>query len=208
MKAVEAYGELRRLDRPVFTTREAAALWRSEQTSASRRLGRLERAGLLRRVQRGLWALDPEIDPGLVGPYLTAPLPSYVSLFSALAEQGMIEQVPRQISLVSPARPRRIVTSLGIYVVHRLAPELFGGFQGSERSGYLAKPEKALFDLVYIRAAAGSRAHLPELSLPAGFDRRELDHWCERIESGRLRTLVSRRLRELLPGRRLPNRLR
>jgi large subunit ribosomal protein L33 len=55
------------------------------------------------------------------------------------------------------------VTSLGIYVVHQLAPELFGGFRGADRSGYLAQPEKALFDLVYVRAAAGSRAHLPEL---------------------------------------------
>ena len=198
MRPAEAYADLRRLDNPVFTTREAAALWRDEQTSTSRRLGQLEKAGLVRRIQRGLWALDPEIDPHAVGPYLTAPLPSYVSLFSALAEHGMIEQIPRQISLVSLARPRRIVTSLGVYVVHQLAPELFGGFGGSERGGYLARPEKALFDLVYVRAASGSRAYLPELSLPEDFDRGELSRWVERIESRRLRTLVARRLRELL----------
>ncbi len=198
MKSADAYGELRRLGQPVFTTREAAALWRSEQTSASRRLGSLEKAGLVRRIRRGLWALDPEIEPGVAGPYLTAPLPSYVSLFSALAEHGMIDQIPRQISLISLARPRRILTNLGVYVVHQLAPELFGGFRGSERSGYMARPEKALFDLVYVRAAAGSRAYLPELSLPVGFDRGELGRWSERIESQRLRTLVSRRLRVLL----------
>jgi predicted transcriptional regulator of viral defense system len=198
MKAAEAYAELRRLDRPVFTTREAAAVWRDEQTSASRRLVGLERAGLVRRIQRGLWALDPEIEPRVVGPYLTAPLPSYISLSSALAEHGMIEQIPRQISLVSLARPRRIVTSLGVYVVHQLAPELFGGFDGGERSGYLARPEKALFDLTYVRAAAGSRAHLPELLLPEDFDRSELNRWSERIANQRLRTLVTRRLRELL----------
>jgi predicted transcriptional regulator of viral defense system len=198
MKPAAAYAALRQLDRPVFTTREAAALWRGEQASVSRRLGSLEKAGLVRRIQRGLWALDPEIEPRVVGPYLTAPLPSYISLFSALAEHGAIEQIPRQISLVSLARPRQIVTSLGVYVVHQIAPELFGGFMGAERSGYLARPEKALFDLVYIRAAAGSRAYLPELSLPEGFDRGELKRWVERIESQRLRTLVARRLRELL----------
>jgi predicted transcriptional regulator of viral defense system len=186
------------LDRPVFTTREAAALWRGAQTSASRRLGSLEEAGLVRRIQRGLWALDPSIEPAVVAPYLTAPLPSYVSLFSALAEHGMIEQIPRQISLASLARPRRIVTSLGVFVVHRLAPELFGGFRGTGSSGYLATPEKALFDLVYVRAAAGSRAFLPELTLPAHFDRAEFGRWSSRIESRRLRTLVTRRLRELL----------
>lgn len=198
MKAAEAYGQLLQLDRPIFTTREAAALWRTEQTSASRRLGRLEKAGLLLRIQRGLWALDPGIEPRIVGPYLTTPFPAYVSLFSALAEHGMIEQIPRQISLVSLARPRRIRTSLGVYAVHQLTPELFGGFEGNEREGYLARPEKALFDLAYVRAAAGSRAYLPELFLPEGFDRDELNRWSERIESPRLRTLVLRRVCELL----------
>lgn len=198
MRSAEAYAEVRRLDRPIFTTREAAALWRDEQTSASRRLGRFEKAGLTRRIQRGLWTLEPEIEPRVAAPYLTAPFPSYVSLFSALAEHGMIEQLPRQISLVSLGRPRRIPTSLGVYVVHQIAPALFGGFEGSGRSGYLAQPEKALFDLVYVRAAAGSRAHLPELSLPPGFDRGELTRWSDRIEDKRLRTMVARRLRELL----------
>lgn len=198
MKPVDAYAELRRLAQPVFTTREAAALWRSEQTSASRRLGSLEKTGLVRRIQRGLWALDPEIDPGIVGPYLTAPLPSYISLFSALARHGMIEQIPRQISIVSTARPRRIVTSLGVYAVHEVTPALFGGFEGSEGSGFVARPEKALFDLVYVRAAAGSRAHLPELSLPPRFNRTEVKKWAGRIENKRLHTLVTRRLRELL----------
>lgn len=194
MKTADAYAQLRRLGRPVFTTREAGALWHSGQTSASRRLGRLEEAGLARRIQRGLWTLDLEIEPRVVGPYLTAPLPAYVSLFTALADHGMVEQIPRQISLASLARPRRILTSLGAYEVHQLAPELFGGFEGTEGDGFLATPEKALFDLVYVRAAAGSRAHLPELYLPGDFDRGLLEDWNRRIPSPRLRTIVSRHL--------------
>jgi predicted transcriptional regulator of viral defense system len=198
MRPLEAYADLRRLGQPVFTTREAAAAWRSEQTSASRRLTSLQENGLIRRIQRGLWALDPEVEPAVVGPYLTAPLPSYVSLFSALYRHGMIEQIPRQVSIVSTNRSRRIVTTLGVFVVHQVAPRLFGGFGGTERSGYLAVPEKALFDLVYVRAAAGSRAHLPELSPPSSFDRSELNRWCGRVEDKRLRTIVSRRARELV----------
>jgi predicted transcriptional regulator of viral defense system len=197
VKVADAYAELRRLDRPVLSTREAAALWGSEQTAASRRLASLADAGLVLRVRKGLWALDSEIEPFALGPYLTAPLPSYVSLWSALSVHGMIEQVPRQISLISPARPRRIVTTLGTYVVHRLTPELFGGYTHTER-GYLASAEKALFDLVYVRTAAGTRARPPELSLPGNFDRANLDPWIARIESPRLRTLVGRRLRDLL----------
>jgi predicted transcriptional regulator of viral defense system len=197
VKAADAYAELRRLGRPVLSTREAAALWGSEQTAASRRLASLADAGLVLRIRKGLWALDSEIEPFALGPYLTAPLPSYVSLWSALADHGMIEQVPRQISLISLARPRRIVTTLGTYIVHQLTSELFGGYTDTER-GYLASAEKALFDLVYVRSAAGTRAHPPELSLPEDFDRAKLDPWIDRIESPRLQTLVKRRLRDLL----------
>jgi predicted transcriptional regulator of viral defense system len=197
VKAADAYAELRRLGRPVLSTREAAALWASEQTAASRRLASLADAGLVLRVRKGLWVLDSEIEPFALGPYLTAPLPSYVSLWSALADHGTIEQVPRQISLISLARPRRIATTLGTYVVHQLTPELFGGYTHTER-GYLASAEKALFDLVYVRTAAGTRARPPELSLPEDFDRAKLAPWIDRIESPRLRTLVSRRLHDLL----------
>jgi predicted transcriptional regulator of viral defense system len=197
VKAADAYAELRRLGRPVLSTREAAALWGSEQTAASRRLASLADAGLVLRIRRGLWALDSGIEPFSLAPYLTAPLPSYVSLWSALADHGMIEQVPRQISLISLARPRRIVTALSTYIVHQLTPELFGGYAHTER-GYLAGAEKALFDLVYVRTAAGTRARPPELSLPGAFDQAKLDLWIARIKSPRLRTLVMRRLRDLL----------
>lgn len=198
MRATDAYGELLRLDRPIVTTREAAARWRVEQRTAGRRLRAMEEAGFVRRLRRGLWALDPDIGPFVVPPYLTAPFPAYVSFWSALSQHEMIEQVPRQVSVASLARPRRIPTSLGVYAVHHLAPELFGGYEGSEEHGYMATPEKALFDLVYIRAAAGGRAYFPELSLPRGFDAARVKEWTAQIEAARLRTLVSRRLRDVL----------
>jgi len=188
------------MKRPIVTTREAATRWQVEQRAAGKRLKAMEEAGLVRRLRRGLWALDPEIEPFAVAPFLTAPLPAYVSLWSALARHGMIEQIPRQISVASLDRSKRVVTSLGVYAIHHLAPDVFGGYEGSEDTGYLASPEKALFDTVYVRAAAGSRAFFPELSLPPGFDPAQLEIWTGRIESARLRTLVSRRLRETLTG--------
>lgn len=198
MRPTDAYGDLLRMDRPVVTTREAATRWRTEQGNAGRRLRSLEEAGLVRRLRRGLWALDRDVDPFAVAPFLTAPFPAYVSFWSALSRHGMIEQIPRQVSVASLDRPRRIVTSAGTYEIHRIAPELFGGFDGSEATGYLANPAKALFDTVYIRAAAGSRAFFPELSIPPAFDQAQIDEWIGRVRSPRLRTLVSRRLGDVL----------
>ncbi|MFL5899475.1 MAG: hypothetical protein ACJ76D_13645 [Solirubrobacterales bacterium] len=198
MKPIEAYAELARMERPVLTTREAATRWGTERVTAGRRLRVMEAAGLVRHLRRGLWTLDPDLEPFALPPFLTAPYPAYVSFSSALARHGLIEQIPRQVSAASLDRARRIETSLGTYEIRHLAADVFGGYRGSEREGYLASPEKALFDAIYTRAAAGGRAYFPELSLPADFDRGELRGWAERIESKRLRTIVARRVREVL----------
>ncbi|HEV7770741.1 MAG TPA: hypothetical protein VGO66_08810 [Solirubrobacterales bacterium] len=202
MTPVGDYGQLLRLDRPVITTSEAAAVWQTSGRTAGRRLEAMDEGGLVRRLRRGLWALDPGIPPFAVAPFLTAPFPAYISFWSAFARHQMIEQIPRQVSVASLDRARSIATTVGTYEIHHLAPELFGGFDGFEGSGYLAMPEKALFDAVYVRAASGTRAFFPELSLPAGFKDGELEKWTERIESARLRTLVSRRLGEVLSAAR------
>jgi predicted transcriptional regulator of viral defense system len=201
MKATDAYGDLLKLGRKVVTTAEAAARWRAEQRTTGKRLRGLEQAGLVLHLRRGLWSLDLDLDPFVLPPFLTAPLPAYVSFWSALARHEMIEQIPRQIWVASPGRPRRVATSIGTYEIHHLAPELCAGFDGRDDLGYVAEPEKALFDTVYVRAAAGSRAYFPELSLPAGFSRARLEQWVERITSARLRTLVSRRLHEVVPAK-------
>lgn len=198
MTPISDYGQLLRLDRPVLTTGEATAVWQTTGRTAGRRLKAMAEAGLVRCLRRGLWALDPEVPPFAVAPFLTAPFPAYVSFWSALARHQMIEQIPRRVSVASLDRARSIVTTVGTYEIHHLAPGLFGGFDGSQDFGYVATPEKALFDAVYVRAVSGPRAFFPELSLPGGFSDGELEQWTERIESGRLRTLVSRRLGEVL----------
>ena len=179
MRATDAYAELLRLDRKVVTTGEAAARWRAERRTTAKRLKRLEQAGLISRLRRGLWSLEADLDPFVLPPFLTAPLPAYVSFWSALAHHQMIEQLPRLVWVASPARPRRIDTSIAGYEIHHLAPELFGGFAGSVDRGFVAEPAKALFDTVYVRAAAGSRAYFPELSPPAGFERADVELWLE-----------------------------
>jgi len=200
LKTIEALGRLRSLRRPIIQTREAAARLGVSRSRASQLLSSFEQAGLARRLKRGLWALQQDTDPFTVPPYLTAPLPAYVSFWSALFRHGMIEQVPRLIFVASLARTQRIATPLGAYSIHHLAPELFAGFDGSEERGYVALPEKALFDTVYLRAAVGGAAALPELELPAGFQEERLEEWINRVARPRLRTLVSRGLDKALAG--------
>ena len=201
MRLTDAYSSLRQFDRPVITTEEAGARWSTKPRTTSHRLKAMSESGLIEHLRPGLWSLDPNIPPFAVAPYLTAPYPAYVSFWSALAHHGLIEQIPRRISVASLGRTRTVETAVGVYEIHRLAPELFGGYRDTGREGYVATPEKAIFDTVYVRAAAGRQAFFTELSLGRNFNRSEARRWAELIESPRLRTMVSRRLREVLGGK-------
>jgi hypothetical protein len=117
----------------------------------------------------------------------------------------MIEQIPAQVFVVSLGRSRRIDTAFGQYSMHHLAPEVFGGFEGDPEHGYLATPEKALFDTLYVRAPRGGRAYFPELSLPDGFDAAELLRWRDLIPSPKLRTIVARGIERVLTNEQGPS---
>lgn len=198
MRATDAYRDLLDLGRSLVSTGEARTRWQVSPGTATYRLRALEDAGLVRQVRRGLWALTTDIEPFVVTPFLTAPFPAYVSVWSALSYHDMIEQIPREVSVASLSRGRRIVTSIGTFQIHHLAPEVFGGFEGSEKSGYLATPEKAVFDTVYLRAAAGTQVYFPELLLPSSFDYAALKVWTGKVKVPRQRTLVARNIRRVL----------
>ncbi|MBI2724277.1 MAG: hypothetical protein HYX50_04355 [Chloroflexi bacterium] len=182
-----------------MTTAEAAAALRVSTSAASRTLRSLRDRGLARRIGHGRWTTKTEvIDPREIASEITRPYPSYVSFVSALFAHGAIDQVPRDISLASLARPREVRTDVGTFVIHRLPPALFGGFE--ERSGVaLATIEKALFDFHYVAQASGHPLRrLPELDLPRRVSSRVLRQWVARIGSRRLRDLVAAALKRQL----------
>jgi predicted transcriptional regulator of viral defense system len=203
MRAVDVYAELRRFGKPVLTTEDAAVRLRVSVSAASRMLGRLAGKGLVHALRRGLWSMDADLDPLLLPEYLTAPLPAYVSLQTALHRHGMIEQIPRVVYTASLARTRRIVTSIATYSVHRLGPDFFGGYATDPKTGLkIATPEKALLDVLYLSAARSRLfARLPELELPRRFDVRECRRWINRIPAPYRRTMVHSRLDAILAAR-------
>ena len=161
------------------------------------------RRGHLVRLRRGLWALPDRVDPLTLPGRLTAPLPSYVSLQSALCLHGIISQVPTITYAVSLARARQYTTPLGVISVHHVVPGFFFGFEEAGRQGaQVASPEKALVDFLYLGPARSKlfRA-LPEVELPRGFSARRARAITARIESSRRRTMVQRALDRLLEGK-------
>jgi hypothetical protein len=72
----------------------------------------------------------------------------------------MISQIPQVTYVASLSPTRRVETRLGTYSIHRIAPSFFGGYDTREGGVRLARPEKALLDVLYLtparsRATAG-----------------------------------------------------
>lgn len=192
------YATVSRLGRVVRTGEVAAAL-KTSLSNASRSLRRLEAEGLARKVRQGIWIIGTEaIDPRMIADEITRPYPAYVSFMSALSAHGMIDQMPRDITIASLDAAKRVRTFLGTYAIRHLPPQLFGGW--IERDGVkLATPEKALFDLAYVSAVHLGRARrIPELDLPRTFDHKQLARWLRAIPSARVRTLTKRAVDEFL----------
>jgi len=171
-------------------------------STASRLLARLATAGHLLNLRHGVWAIPGKLDPLALPNILTAPLPSYVSLQSALYYHGIISQIPTVIYAVSVGRARVFRTPLGTVSLHHVQPEFFFGFEVMEADGVtMATPEKALLDFFYLSPTKSKlfRA-LPELELPPEFDVALARRMIQRIPSARRRRLVIRAFEMRISG--------
>ncbi len=198
----EAYARLLALGVATVETADVAAALQLSTAAATKLLARLGKAKLITRLRSGLWLLARNVsNPYGLAEALTAPLPSYVSLQTALYLHGMIDQVPGVFYLVSLARTQRIRTSIGVYSVHHIAPELFDGFETRADGAKLATPEKAIFDVAYLSGGRSRLfAHLPELELPSRFRTSKLRRWIARITAPRKRSMVESRIDAMLQG--------
>jgi len=196
----DAYSRLLDLGVATVETADVAAALGLTTSAATKLLRRLSAARLIVRLRSGLWLLARAApNPYSLAEAVTAPMPSYVSLQTALYLHGMIEQVPSVIYVASLARTQKITTSIGVFSIHHIVPELFDGFEARADGTKLATPEKALFDVAYL---SGGRSrlftHVPELELPAGFHRRRLREWTRLIRASRKRSMVETRLDTML----------
>lgn len=82
------------------------------------------------------------------------------------------------VTSVTTARPGRWQTPLGIYEFRHLRPERFSGYRLVEVSpgqhAFLARPEKALLDLIYLHSGGDEPAYLRKLRLQ-NLERLDLD---------------------------------
>ena len=190
------------VDRPVFRTREIAALRGTSVGATSQALRNLERQGVLMRAARGVWCVpsDPRFNRFLLVNYLNGAHRAYVSFVSALHLHGIIEQIPHVVYSATTAHSHVETTPLGKYSFHQIDPRFFAGFDWyrDDKSFLIASTEKALVDSLYISTRRGRRfGSLPELELGSHFSITRARAWVARIFDSRIRGIVAAELEAL-----------
>ncbi len=137
-------------------------------------LSRWVSTGKLLSLRRGVYAVAAPYrrrDPHAFEIANILVRPSYVSLESALAFHGLIPEAVFATTSVTTAVPGSFDTPLGRFDFRHVSPALMWGYAeerlGASGSGtaLVARPEKALLDLVYLRPGSDREPFLRQLRL-------------------------------------------
>ena len=139
----------------VFSTSDLVTISGLAPAAATQALRRLAAEDLVVRIKKGLWVskLAADFNPYEALPGLRAPWPAYVSLYSVLADLGLVEDIPQVVYGVCAGPPKRLRTPIGEFHVHHLPARLIWGYEFKHQghAGYpVAEPEKAFLDLAYL----------------------------------------------------------
>lgn len=129
------------------------------------KLNLLERQGILLRMRRGLYVVNPEYSGkklflGLIANHLYGH--SYVSMHTALRHYGLIPERVDTVMSVCMERGRTITTAVGVFTYCQCPVDYFSlGVKMVGEDGIcwlMAGPEKALCDLVVCTSGVNLRS--------------------------------------------------
>ena len=170
-------------DWPVVET-ESVLEGFSSRSALEVQMSRWAKLGKLIPLRRGFYILSEpyrKIEPSEF--FLASVLrqPSYISLEKALEYHDLIPEAVSVYTSVTPKRPMRYEAKLGIFDYKHLQPSLFWGYEAvtmkANQTGFIASPEKALLDLLYLKRIKVSQDYLESLRLQN----------LEKLNSGKLR---------------------
>lgn len=175
-------------DISLFETSLVLPFYDSPQ-QAQRQLSDWTRAGKLVQLRRGLYTLAESYREERPTNFAIANWlvrPSYISLQTALSYYSMIPEHVAAVTNVTTNRPIRIANEFKYFIYRHIKENFFFGyryyalFRG--QSAFIATPEKALLDLIYLTPDADNPAYIHELRLQN----------LEIIDIAHLHTLVER----------------
>ena len=163
MRDIELLRTLRETGKSFFTLADLEKITGLGRESLYVYLVRLRKRGVLERAARGVYVLPGS---GIEVESMSGQLyfPCYLSFEAALSRFGVLNLVPYALTFAT-TRKTKSLQLLGRPVEYRnIKEELFFGFD-LEDGYYIAKPEKAFLDLLYLAAYGKASLPLQELDM-------------------------------------------
>lgn len=156
---------------PLFASEQLYAGADSPQ-HVQRQLADWVRAGRVVKLRRGLYTLAPPYQAERPHSYVIANhlvRGSYVSLHIVLSHYDLIPEHVAVVTSVTTGRPGKWQNPYGHFSYQHIQPALFFGFEyrqvNQTQWAYMATPEKALLDLIYLTPNADDGRYLRALRL-------------------------------------------
>jgi len=144
-------------------------------------LTRWIKRGLLIRLKQGYYTFPEYKNKPGFSYYFANKIykPSYISLHTALSFYGIIPESVVQITSVTSLKTATFINSFGEYSYKTVKGELMFGYdlkqQSDDKALKLAKPEKALLDLLYLYPFYNTVQEMTDLRLDEDFMHDDLD---------------------------------
>lgn len=190
-------------EEPVFETSLLLA-GNVDPRSVRLQLSRWVKSGRITQLRRGLYTLAPPYQKVKPHPFLVAnrlQQASYVSGPSALAVYDMIPDTVQSTFSVTTGRPGRWETPVGVFEYRHIKTSLMRGYRlvtltqtQPPQQAFVAIPEKALLDLVYLQTGGDRVEYLKELRLQNldSLDPEELGRQAGAFQSPKMNRAVDR----------------
>lgn len=170
---LKVYEKLLVLNKRYLTGREIARV--IGITSKSRRvtLSRLAKRKVLRRLRRDLYEVMLKPSDILEAANVIYQ-PSYLSFVYCLSKLGILNQIAYEIEFASPKKTKRMEIRGRSVVFRKIDKKLFFGYALKDNV-FIAEPEKALLDTLYIKLKGLTELNEKELNLNGLFKNRFLE---------------------------------
>ena len=195
MKFVELLNKVS--DLPVFKVRFLAAGGNLAQIRLQ--INRWVKDGKIIRLHKGLYTLAEPYRKVTAEPFSIAnslKQASYVSLHSALSWYGLIPEFVPAVTSITTGRPQTIESPLGRFEFRHVSKKYFWGYQQIglkfDQTAFIALPEKALLDLIYLTAGSDQIEFTQELRLQnfEQINRAVLHEFVEKFQSPKLNRVL------------------
>lgn len=192
MSNIKLLQTLRGFDKPYFTVADLEKILSMERNSLYVTLNRLVKGGVLVRLRRGVYRPQfQSLELEKVANELY--YPSYLSFESALSRYGILSQIPYTLTFATTKGSKKI-TLAGREVEYRqIKDDYFFGYT-LENGLFIAEPEKAILDQLYMVSIGKASSEVSEWSL-VGLGKSKFLKYSKRFPKA-----VQERVEKLIPS--------